>query len=302
MRNRMILSGDVLQTPKDCWLVGRFDTPTLAQLRHMAKRCPLPGSMKLSTIKADVTDLHLDPDNNRATFQVASQFNCLEMVAPHVSPADGVGIYEQDKTQGPACAIAAGAATIARNYFYQSPENQIDNLSRFAQALASGTDLEPTELWDMRNGYALVHSSALKPLAPLLDICHHSARTRHMLTGLIKVGNLVGAEVSLAPPETANLVNQVFVSALPVNYMRDIKSDIDISRLADLARLILEAAYEATILAAQINAYKGYSKKLFLTRVGGGVFGNRGHWIDDAIGKALAKAQGLDLEIIMVER
>lgn len=300
MRRQMLLNKDILQTPADVWLVGRFDTPTLAQLRHMAKRCPLPGKLKLSTIRADVTDLHRDPDNDRSTFQVASQFNCLEMMGPNVSPAAGVGIYERDDTQGPACAIACGAATIARNYFYQTPEDQIDNLSLLQQALAAGTDLAPYELWSMQNGYPLVHASALKALQPLMDICHHSERTRHMLSGLLKVGNLVGAEVSLSPPEKGNVVNQVFVSALPISYMYEIRTQID--RLAGFARLILDASYEATVLAAQINAYKGYSKRLFLTRVGGGVFGNRDQWIDDAIGRAVARSQGLDLEIIMVER
>lgn len=34
---------------------------------------------------------------------------------PEVTPENGVTIYEHDHTQGPACAIAAGAATIYRN-------------------------------------------------------------------------------------------------------------------------------------------------------------------------------------------
>ncbi|MCK5683507.1 hypothetical protein KAJ27_05280 [bacterium] len=50
-------------------------------------------------------------------FQVASQFNLLEMVSPGVTPEEGVGRYEHDHTQGPACAIACGVGTIYRNYF-----------------------------------------------------------------------------------------------------------------------------------------------------------------------------------------
>ena len=34
-----------------------------------------------------------------------------------MTPEDGVTRYKDDPTQGPACAIAAGAATIYRNYF-----------------------------------------------------------------------------------------------------------------------------------------------------------------------------------------
>lgn len=45
-------------------------------------------------------------------FQVASQFNVLEMVSPDVGPEAGVTIYENDHTQGPACAIACPAGTV----------------------------------------------------------------------------------------------------------------------------------------------------------------------------------------------
>lgn len=46
-----------------------------------------------------------------------SQFNCLEFINPDITPEHGVTGYAQYLTQGPACAIAAGAATVYRNYF-----------------------------------------------------------------------------------------------------------------------------------------------------------------------------------------
>ena len=61
--------------------------------------------------------MHADPELDGALFQVASQFNLLEMTGPSATPEDGVTRYSADHTQGPACAIAAGAATIYRNYF-----------------------------------------------------------------------------------------------------------------------------------------------------------------------------------------
>lgn len=77
--------------------------------------------------------MHIDSANARALFQVASQFNLLEMVSPNRTPEQGVGIYDFDLTQGPACAVAAGAGTIYRNYFVlvngqigQSTANQLD--------------------------------------------------------------------------------------------------------------------------------------------------------------------------------
>jgi len=68
-------------------------------------------------VVGDVRRLHAAPEHACALFQVASQFNLLEMTAPHVTPEDGVTRYKDDPTQGPACAIVAGAATMYRNYF-----------------------------------------------------------------------------------------------------------------------------------------------------------------------------------------
>ena len=51
------------------------------------------------------------PEYEGALFQVASQFNALEMISPTVTPEEGATRYEHDRTQGPACAMAAGAAT-----------------------------------------------------------------------------------------------------------------------------------------------------------------------------------------------
>ena len=48
---------------------------------------------------------------------MASQFNLLEMTGPSVTPEHRVTRYSGAHTQGPACAIAAGAATIYSNYF-----------------------------------------------------------------------------------------------------------------------------------------------------------------------------------------
>jgi hypothetical protein len=49
------------------------------------------------------------------------------------------------------------------------------------------------------------------------------------------------------------------------------------------ARLILQASYEATLLAAVLNARRGVSNVVFLTRLGDGAFGNDPVWIEEAI-------------------
>ncbi len=112
-------------------------------------------------------------------FQVASQFNLLEMTSPNVIPEDGVGIYERDFSQGPACAIAAGAGTIYRNYFVkvngqigQSSQNQIDCLADIGERLGN-TD---QRLWKMVNGYALPSAEGLESINDHLTRLDESER------------------------------------------------------------------------------------------------------------------------------
>ena len=53
------------------------------------------------------------------------------------------------------------------------------------------------------------------------------------------------------------------------------------------ASLDLEAAYEATMLAAVLNKQRGASSVVLLTLLGGGAFGNEAEWISAAIRRTL---------------
>jgi hypothetical protein len=90
-------------------------------------------------------------------------------------------------------------------------------------------------------------------------------------------------------------VSQAFCSALPVSY-----SNIPSERWKSFAALVLEGAYEATLWAAIINAHESGSKVVFLTRLGGGAFGNEQEWIHDAIRRALTKMIGISLDVRVV--
>lgn len=79
------------------------------------------GRLRVSLAQGDVRKLHQAPQHAGALFQVASQFNLLEMTSRDVTPEHGVTRYRHDPTQGRACAIAAGAATIYRNYYLEGP-------------------------------------------------------------------------------------------------------------------------------------------------------------------------------------
>jgi hypothetical protein len=110
------------------------------------------------------------------------------------------------------------------------------------------------------------------------------------------------------------LVTQVFCSACPVSHSAINPNRWDLMRQEDkqktqakwekLARLILEATYEATMHAAVLNAhqhaYKFGSNRVFLTRVGGGDFGNSDAWISEAIDKVRWDFAGYNLHVFEV--
>ena len=102
-------------------------------------------------------------------------------------------IYEHDRTQGPACAIAAGAATIYRNYFAsagggegQTKDRQLDGLADLGEALSSAVNQPVGALWKMRNGYALCTGVGLDAISA------HLARVQpdqvDTLRGKLRVG------------------------------------------------------------------------------------------------------------------
>jgi hypothetical protein len=279
------------------YTIGTLETPSLGELRALAAGIEgsLAGPSRVTNVVGDVGRLHRDPANRHALFQVASQFNLLEMTGPDVTPEDGVTRYAFDRTQGPACAIAAGAATIYRNYFAlvdghagQTRDRQIDCLRDLGAALGNEDNL----LWTMRNGYALCTEPGLASIARTLEGMSVSAYDS--LRARLRVGVHWDVEVAGAAAPGL-LVSQVFCSALPVAYTR-----IPSIRWRAFATLVLEAAYEATLWTAVLNAHRTTSNVVYLTRVGGGAFGNETMWIDGAIRRALKIVAGAALDVRLV--
>ena len=108
------------------YLAGNFRTPRLLELRAEALRNQdviklkhADSALTLDFVYGDVSLLHADEKFRYATFQAASQFNCLELIDPIITPEHGISGYEHDRTQGPACSIACGAGTAYRNYFHE---------------------------------------------------------------------------------------------------------------------------------------------------------------------------------------
>ncbi|KAH8050818.1 hypothetical protein JL722_11160 [Aureococcus anophagefferens] len=256
----LVVDGDELTSPVNGarYGVGVFGTPSLGELRAevarlaAARERPAGGASSFRNVLGDAAKFH--GDNPGATFQVASQFNCLEFVGPNVVPEDGVAGYAHDRTQGPCCAIACGPATVYRNYFAdvdgqvgQTRERQLENLGDVLDALG------PVEGFDVRGGYTLADDRALDLLSE--KIGGLDARAYDDVCAKLRVG------VQWKP----------------------------------LASLVLRASYEATLLVAARNALERPTTppRVYLTAIGGGVFGNPLSWIGDAVSRALAAADAL---------
>ena len=297
VRKNLVVEGDRLKSLVNgkSYICGTLTTPSLAELRQQVAAVASPtGRLKMLSIVGNVQHMHKDPANANAMFQVASQFNLLEMVGPQVTPERGVGIYEHDRTQGPACAISAGAGTIYRNYFApvngkigQTADNQIDCLADLGATLGNDNN----RLWKMQNGYALPTRAALTEISERLQAADEAERDR--LRGLLRIG--VHAQVEVTFDNAGHLVSQAYCSALPVAY-----SGISSRHWESFARLVLEASYEATFCAAVGNAQQTGSNRLFLTALGGGAFGNDKQWILDAIRRAAGLYRAYDLEVYIV--
>ena len=249
--------------------------------------------MQVAELVGDAKALHADSVNAGALFQVASQFNLLEMVSSSVTPERGIGIYEHDMTQGPACAIACGAGTIYRNYFVeldgqigQTHAKQVDCLAEIGKALGNSN----SRLWKMQNGYALLTAEGFKEIDSRLGMM--SEYELNELRAKLKIGVQWDTQVTLNGCE--HPVTQTYCSAVPVECSSP-------SRLWErFARLILEAAYEATFATAVLNASKSANKSVYLTLLGDGAFGNDQVWILDAIRRAANLFASFDLEVKIV--
>ncbi len=281
--------------------IGQFEMASLADLRSRVAQGKGSGDpTRVSIVSGDVRKMHQMPQYAGALFQVASQFNALEMVGPRVSPQDGVTRYEHDRTQGPACAIAAGAATIYRNYFVpvddqigQSMRAQLDGLADVGSELSRALGCPISDLWDMQNGYALATRAGLDKIAAYLR--RMGDDDRRELAGCLRIGVHRDVEVTDGPISPGQRVSQVFCSALPVAY-----GQVPQPYWQEFAQLVLDAAYEATLLAGVLNCRQGGSNIVLLTLLGGGAFGNAPEWILEAMERALATSRdsGLDVRLV----
>ncbi|KAL5264928.1 hypothetical protein ACHWQZ_G005875 [Mnemiopsis leidyi] len=291
------------------YCAGRFEHVSVAELN---KRCTQTVDDEeggcittLGVVKGDVVSFINNPENNGAVFQVASQFNCLEFINPAITPEAGVDRYEYDHTQGPACSIACGAATVYRNYYVDMPiterpgqtepqegqteDRQLDGFEDIAEILGNHDNQQFTQ----KNGYLTANEKQLDVFLERLEELKKEEcwdteeKVYENMWSKLKLGVHHDVEVTskdwgaVLSDSPGLRITQVFASAAAVGYSRSINR----SKWEILARGILDASYDGLFAVAAQNK----TKKLFITFIGGGVFQNSMSWISDAIYRAAVK-------------
>ncbi len=254
------------------------------------------GHLTYKEISGDIKLFHLNPRLANSLFQVASQFNALEMSHPTYTPEMGITIYKDDRTQGPACAMACPYGTLYRNYFSmpggkpQTIHSQINTLD----ILTARLGLEG--LLTFENGYVFPKSVAAA--TEIEKRISQSGTFREDVLRLVKYFIQYDTPVVDDNGIEKHKVSQIYCSALPVAY-----SDGKLSNTIcpNFIRMILHAVYQATFACAVDLALKRNERvKVFLTRVGGGVFGNDVGFIEEAIDIARRKFMQYPIDVYMV--
>mmetsp|Transcript_85947 Transcript_85947/g.165453 ORF Transcript_85947/g.165453 Transcript_85947/m.165453 type:complete len:605 (+) Transcript_85947:64-1878(+) len=287
---------------------GQFTTPNLSELELEAVKLggmgALPGRVTVRNVKGDVAMFHSQFKNRHATFQVASQFNCLEFPGPYVTPEDGITSYVCDRTQGPACSVACGPATALRNYFVeaggesgQTCDRQVENLQGIlAQLGHAGKHIT------VRNGYTFAADNGLMVVKGVLQDSTSLQKScqQELRVGVHKDVQVTSSGWGLCQQHDSDqTVTQVFGSACSIAY-----SAGNTEMWAAFARLVLRASFEAALWVGLLSALRhdGHagSRRVFLTCLGGGVFGNPMSWIVEAMQAALEKFAHVNLEIFII--
>lgn len=284
-----------LQVGTHTWQAGRFETPSIGELRQrVASSGQGAGQARLwvfdgASPATDIGSLQATSGDN-ALFQVASQFNCLEAPGPFVTP---VAHYLSDPTQGPRAAISAFPATLLRHYAAPGADGQ-----RFAQT----TDRPQIDLLAdalgpgiVRNGYFEGEGIA-NPAAVVETLGTHFDAIRvgvHDVAQVVLGYNWDGAVADSEPRR----ISQVFTSTVAGGGYGG-ERNLGWDGFQAVARQLLRAAYLGTLLAAVSLG----RDRAVLTLIGGGVFQNPIALIWEAIVWAVDEVSPLitrDLDVVV---
>lgn len=293
------------------YLAGYFRIPTLVALRYSKSMLPKTGNGKFNVVvgtathldapyrhTVDVGALQADPKNIDAVFQVASNFSALEPVSKNDIP-DGITDYIKDYTQGPFASISAAPGLFYRMYgiFYdpaKEPAQWRQTETHQIELLGGGIKYPRLKkIFPVTNGYVNYsdYPEALNEEITAKDI--EEIRIGYHSDIQVIYGLTMGSK-QYDVKDKNQIINQVFTAAMDLTGLNKAykKNPTAIQR----AKVLLDAAYEGTLRAALTNG----KKKVFLTLIGGGVFGNKCSWIAESIAKNKQLIKGYDLDVTLI--
>mmetsp|Transcript_15640 Transcript_15640/g.23686 ORF Transcript_15640/g.23686 Transcript_15640/m.23686 type:complete len:389 (-) Transcript_15640:1416-2582(-) len=268
--------------------IGSFSTPTLAELRNRVEamgESRNEGSKSLCSFhclyRIDIGELQTRMGQHDSMVQIAGNFNCLNVSSRRQKPDNGklVELAHEQKTQGPAATFGPLAANLYRTHFCmdsysgQTLDHQInllDNVAEYTGRPINGKLTLTGEEKPIRDHE--IDSIVQKIRVGLQTDCH-------VMYGRTKEGKpLCLLDENKKEFSQLPMIDQCHVAAvnwksLAIDHNRNhtphwLKAKkMEIHRLA---RMLLRACYEGIYLAALSRR----TKQLYLTLVGGGVFGN----------------------------
>jgi hypothetical protein len=244
------------------------------------------------------------PENNGATWLIASNFNALEFTSSKQRASHGVTCYVHDRTQGPYASLGCGGALIYRNYFAPHVYERREYWGQVEQEINM---LERTALGPyVRHGYCEIRSQAEG--AAILQKGLHARDFQvvsHRFCEVTTSQNASGQFYKAAP---GMICHQVFAAAL--NYQGSVYRCEETRKIG---QTLLENEYRLAVLCAWENRelmvargmtpdkYPGMNK-LQLVLLGGGVFGNPGEIIWGAIAACEQLIVDSGLDVFVSER
>ena len=213
--------------------------------------------------------------NNGAMFQAASNFNGIETISEGTFPDEEYFVtnYTNDNTQGPVASISAGAAAIARVLlpFYGNANGS--NASEWRQTKNRQVELlgDLKEYCSVVNGYVVQRGSEAEPPADDWEFVKR-VRVGVQVDAQVSFGctNSWDQQMDVVPAAAGQRISQVFCAAMNLRQGLSGRANSEIPSSRRTAALLLEGAYRGTYLAAIRHG----APRLYLTLIGGGVFGN----------------------------
>ena len=287
------------------WNAGIFEVLNMNDIPKHDKR----GGGKLHIIKGmgrdspkyylvDVLSSQGHPSNDGATYLAASNFNSLEFVSCRQTARNGISSYPHDHTQGPYCAIACGPSILYRNYFVQVPGST--ERGQFDKEINL---LEDTPI-HVEHGYAIIKRADIQQLQQtdfdFTDLSKYKIAS-HKNCEVTMTRNNKNEFIFIQKEEgkRPQIAHHIYAAAF--NMGRNVIQNEFTEKISES---LLEAEYRNAILCAWDNSIKypdrAGSKKLYLTLLGGGVFGNPMDLICNQIAKCkdLIIDSGLDVYVV----